>query len=37
MEDLNPKSRKQLEEEEQTRRFLQGEGDASAPPSEHKH
>ena len=37
MEDLNPKSRKELEEEEQTRRFLQGEGEAPAPPSEHKH
>ena len=37
MEDLNPKSRKELEEEEQTRRFLQGEGEAPAPPPEHKH
>lgn len=37
MEDLNPKSRKQLAEEEETRRFLSGGGEAPAPPSEHKH
>ena len=37
MEDLNPKSRKELDEEEQTRRFLQGEGEAPASASEHRH
>lgn len=37
MEDLNPKSRKEFEEEEQTRRFLHGEGEAPPLPSGHKH
>ena len=37
MEDLNPKSRKELDEEEQTRRFLHGEGEAPPLLSGHKH
>jgi cytochrome c553 len=36
MEDLNPKSRKELEEEEAERRFLAGEGEASSPGDHHK-
>ena len=32
MESLNPKTPAQLKEEEETRRFLQGDGAASAPP-----
>lgn len=38
MEHLNPKSRKEYEEEEETRRFLDGGEDAPAPapPSEHR-
>jgi mono/diheme cytochrome c family protein len=36
MKDLNPKSRKEYEEEEETRRFLAGSAQAPASP-EHKH
>lgn len=35
METLNPKSRRELEQEEETRRFLEGAGTAPAPPSHH--
>jgi len=37
MKDLNPKSRKEYEEEEETRRFLAGSAQAPASPPEHKH
>jgi mono/diheme cytochrome c family protein len=37
MKDLNPRSRKEYEEEEETRRFLEGSGDAPASPSASKH
>ena len=37
MKDLNPKSRKEYEEEEEARRFLAGSAEAPAPQSEHKH
>ncbi len=38
MESLNPKSRRQFEEEEAIRKFLAGEGDAPAPGEQgHKH
>lgn len=36
MEGLNPKGRKEWEEEEAARRFLEGGGDAPTPPSSHK-
>jgi mono/diheme cytochrome c family protein len=36
MKDLNPKSRKEYEEEEETRRFLAGGAEAPSPPR-HKH
>lgn len=35
MEDLNPKSRKQLEEEEEDRRFLERGGEQPSPPGQH--
>ncbi len=37
MKDLNPKSPREYEEEEEARRFLAGSAEAPAPPSEHKH
>ncbi len=37
MKDLNPKSRKEYEEEEEIRRFLAGSADAPASASKHKH
>jgi mono/diheme cytochrome c family protein len=37
MKDLNPKSRKEYEEEAEIRRFLAGGADAPASPPEHKH
>jgi len=37
MKDLNPKSRKEYEEEEEIRRFLAGGAEAKASPPEHKH
>jgi mono/diheme cytochrome c family protein len=37
MKDLNPKRRKEYEEEEETRRFLAGSAEAPASPPEHKH
>ena len=36
MEEMNPMSRAEFEEEEAIRKFLEGEGDPP-PPSEHKH
>jgi len=36
MKDLNPKSRKEYEQEEETRRFLAGSAEAPASPPEHK-
>jgi mono/diheme cytochrome c family protein len=37
MESLNPKSRKELEEEEEVRRFLEGGAPEAPAPSGHKH
>jgi len=37
MKDLNPKSRKEHQEEEEARRFLAGSAEAPAAPPEHKH
>ncbi len=37
MEDLNPRSRKEYEEEERTRSFLESGEEAPAPPPPHRH
>ena len=37
MEDLNPRSRKEYEEEERMRSFLESGEEAPAPPPPHRH